>query len=288
MSRNRLIIRTIWVLAVVVAALILHLKADAQGPKGVGATYTQSDNYEVCEAAQRMGVSWLYNWFESPPVCPGIESVPMVKSFDKVGVKLGGSSLYLLGPNEPDVFSQSWATPEEGAVGWRAMEEAYPNTLLVSPAVMNLPWLRNWYDSYTDTYTATMRIDALAFHCYVWADVESSLKHCQDQSRTAIVIADEWGGIPVWLTEWSYLGVWGQPYNYDDAVLYMQLMRMWLASQPRIERQAHFELAVVGDEPWLIAGIDSSLVSYHTGETTALGRAYAREIHRAFLPITRR
>jgi hypothetical protein len=253
-------------LAIVGAVLV----ADASGSgaartrRGVGATY------EDCSGVRRSGASWFYDWTADPAVCDDVESVPMVWCTGATGWEIGGNSEWVLGWNEPDVYSQCNLTPEEGVDHWVAMESSYPDRLLVSPAVLNLQWLIDWRAAFEASEGRAPRVDAVGVHCYWWGvEPELSAAFCQDQVDKAADLAANWGARGVWLTEFAHLC---DPEEMDD---YLDVMLPWLEEHPGVLRYAWFQLSYEGTEGWAFGpGCNTSLIDWETGDLTPAGRRY--------------
>ena len=97
-----------------------------------------------CADLARVGARWSYQWHPQPMQCPGVQMIPMIWSLEFFS-PTATPSPYLLGFNEPDQPSQADMTPDEGAVAWRKVEDAYPYRMLISPAPAYGPkWLREW------------------------------------------------------------------------------------------------------------------------------------------------
>jgi hypothetical protein len=257
------------VILVIMLLLFCLIKVDAQSPKkGVGATY------EDCQGLRDVNATWFYNWGYDPPLCDGVEAVPMLWCTSTIGQELGGNSQWVMGANEPDVFNQCNKSAKEMATAWRRVEEAYPDRLLVSPGVMWVPWLRAFKDAYLKEYGRPPTIHAAAVHCYAWVDEpQQAVEYCKQQVSAVYAL----GFGQVWVTEWAWMGA-----DFQKGLEYMVLMRAWMEQDARIDRYAWFELSYRGDEPWAF-DVNTSLVGYYSGAMTDYGRAY-RGFYRVFLP----
>ncbi|KIM43311.1 glycoside hydrolase family 128 protein [Hebeloma cylindrosporum] len=119
----------------------------------------------------KSAISWQYNWASSPPVIPGVESIPMqwgvdgIESFASKVISQGAKTV--LAFNEPDFESQSNINATYAASLWKQ----YINPLassgirLGAPAVTNAPGGRPWLAEFLSAcYGCT--IDFIPFHWY--------------------------------------------------------------------------------------------------------------------------
>jgi hypothetical protein len=219
----------------------------------------------------------MYNWGRTPPLCSGVESVPMLWNGDAVGLPVGGNSDWLLLFNEPDVASQANMTPREGAIATHQASQTYTKRL-VSPAVGDVRWLEQWRVEYQSLYGTDPPVDAVAVHCYAWdgQSVNAAVSYCKGQVRKAFRL--NLG--PVWVTEWAWIGPQGR-----DAEQYIMRMLRWLPKERKVQRHAYFELSYSGDEPWALWW-NTSLTDWETGELTNLGEAFNMRFT-AFIPKVR-
>lgn len=219
-----------------------------------------------------MNVKWYYNWSARPPICDGVEVVPMLWGAGYVGESLGGNSEWLMGFNEPDLEYQANISPTKAARLWKEIELLYPRKL-VSPSVLSISWLTSWYNEYLRIYGTSPRIDAVGIHCYAALNPSHSIYQCKELSREAMQWATDRNISEVWVTEYAYLpclkgGVQG-------SIDFMVAMREYFDSEPMITRDAWFQLSYKGDEPWAWGpSCNTSLVDFYSGELTVLGEAY--------------
>jgi len=229
---------------------------------GVGSTYAAHAGYEQQAALVKVGAGWWYNWTYKP----GGNGTPMIWGPQYLGKPLDGDTSWLMFYNEPEHPKQGYCVPEQGAADWAQLPALYPGRRYVSPGCYDLTWLERWLP------LVERMPDALAAHCYV-------NRNCKDAMRghfeRAVQIAEQYGIPEVWATEWSYVGeVYDPP---DEAAAFIRDMLAWFERQPRLTRQAYFQLSHAGDgsEWWWRANWDTSLVDFDTGEITALGQAFA-------------
>jgi hypothetical protein len=241
---------------------------------GIAATYYNLPG--MCSRMQEMHTDWYYNWsYRSSLDCPNIEFVPMIWESSMVGNEIPPDAKWLLGFNECGVYGQCPDTPCEAAIGWRNMEQTYPDVKLGSPSFLGwygysfLWWIEEWHQCYVTMYGENPRLDALAVHCYGANDF------CQEFLSSAIDFADEIGGIPVWVTEYANPPM--ESVSYQQTLDSMEAMTDWFKSNPRIERWGWFALTYKGDEAWLPdfwLTPYSTLVDYDTGDLTPCGELY--------------
>jgi len=230
--------------------------------KGAGSTYAAHAGYERHEALAKVGASWWYNW----EYAPGSNGTPMIWGPDYLGRPLSGATDWLMFYNEPEHPDQGYCGPVRAAADWARLPELYPGRRYVSPGCYDLSWLERWLP------LIDRLPDALAVHCYVNRDSKDAMK---GHFAHAVQIAERYGIGEVWATEWSYVGEANDPPG--EAAAFIRDMLVWFETQPRITRQAYFQLSHAGDgsEWWWRANWDTSLVDFDTGEITALGCAFA-------------
>lgn len=232
---------------------------------GAGSTYYAPD------AVEAAGIRWTYDWSAQPPLYPGVESVPMLWGAGNVGQPVGGNSEWLLTFNEPDVPGQANIAPEDAVKIWFVIEQSYPNRRLVSPGVLNLLWLDQWWAAYVSAYGSPPRVDAVAMHCYgSWVPDDK----CQRRTDDFVAWANERGIREVWVTEFARQLCY--PYTEQGAVQFITENVAYWRTIPAVTRVAYFQTTYRGDEPWAFPGnCNTSLVDWETQQLTAVGRAYA-------------
>lgn len=246
---------------------IVHMGGVGAVLHGVGATYRQ------CPYMITVGAKWYYDWGISPPICSGIETVPMIWGEGNTGKPLGGNSEWVLWFNEPELTGQdNFLTPEQATQLWNANIGAYPGKKHVSPAVTELTWLSRFLA------LVQRKPSALAVHYYAWRGLDTEIARTKEFLRQAVDLAQRYGIGEVWLTEWAGLHGWmGQ----EAALEYeRRMLTEILPSFPQITRQAWFQLSYRGDEEWAF-GVDcnTSLVDYNTGQLTQFGVIYKSNIN---------
>lgn len=229
---------------------------------GVGATYNQ------CAYMPLVGAKWYYNWGISPPLCSGVEAVPMIHRAADAGKAVGGNSTWILWFNEPELTGQNnYITPEQAAQLWNANIDFYVGKKHVSPAVTDLSWLSRFL------VLVPQKPNALAVHYYAWRDLDAEIARTKEFLRQTVALAQTHSISEVWLTEWAGLHGWmGQ----DAALEYERRMLIEvLPSFPQITHEAWFQLSYRGDEEWAF-GVDcnTSLIDYNTGQLTPFGQVY--------------
>jgi len=224
--------------AVITTTILLPLVAITPD---MGTAAFTADN---CQDLHRIGAAWSYQWHPWPRQCPGIQMIPMIWSMEHWSATAAPSP-YLLGFNEPDIQSQANMTPDEAAVGWRKLEQAYPYRMLVSPAPTSAVWLRQWRIAYLLRYNREPRLSAIAGHVY-----KPEIAEAQRVLDEFVVLAREWG-LPLWITEYSFPACW---YTFGSdvskAVETAQAFTNDLRNAPEVARYAWFASRDYSDELW--------------------------------------
>ena len=233
---------------------------------GVGATYSQ------CDYITLVGAKWCNNWSANPPLCQGIEAVPMIYGASSAGQPVGGNSEWILWFNEPEQNGQgNYITPENAAALWNDNVGKYPGKKHVSPGVSaDLTWLSRFL------VLVNPKPNALAVHYYAWRDLETEVARTKEFLRQTVALAQTYGVREVWLTEWAVL----PSYMPQDCLEYERRMfTEILPSFPQITRQAWFQVSYLGTESWAFgAENNTSLVGYSDGLLTPFGQVYKEAV----------
>jgi hypothetical protein len=248
---------TVFVPIVLVSGIMFH---------GVGSTYNQ------CNYMSLVGARWYYDWGANPPLCAGIEAVPMIYGAGGAGKPVGGNSEWVLWFNEPELTGQdNFLTPEQAAQLWNDNVDKYPGKKHVSPGVTDLVWLSRFLS------LVSRKPDAIAIHYYAWRGLDTEIARTTEFLRQAVDLAQRYGIGEVWLTEWaalpSYMG-------QDGALEYeRRVLTEILPSFPQITRQAWFQVSYLGTEEWAFGPENNtSLVDYNTGIITPFGQVYKEKV----------
>lgn len=235
--------------------------------RGVGSTYNQ------CDDVKRIGGSWYYSWRREPTICKDVEAVPMLWDEASVDKEIGGNSDWLLGFNEPDLPTQANITPTLAAELWHEIERVYPDKRLVSPSVLSLAWLNEWYGACRVLYGRAPRLDAIAVHCYgAWTAAGGAMT-CIDTLGRFVDWAKAHDVPEVWITEYAFLPCWSE--GEPGSIEFMDAMQTYFKSEPAITRHAWFQLSYEGRESWSWGShCNTSLIDFKSGELTPLGVAY--------------
>ncbi len=217
-----------------------------------------------CTDVPVLGGKWRYNWNPQLVDCSAyewdsaVDAIPMIWGKSHMGMAISPGSVYLLGFNEPDLVNQANITPTLAAQLWRQVDVDYPERLLVSPAVMDLDWLRYWRVMYFGMYGEYPRLSAIAVHVYT-----NTVQAAKNIVLEAEVLAKEWNISQVWITEYAFLpcDYWNQGINYgvgnmENAVNMGREFTLWL--QQRGHRYAWFTNTDL--YKWWGATCDTSLV----------------------------
>lgn len=250
------------ILALTLLVFMLAVPVFSQSLRGVGATYASHNGVHVCDDLSQVNVGWMYNWGTHPTLCPGVEAVPMLWRVDDVGKSVGGNSSHLLLFNEP--LYQGGVSMQEVVEATHAASQLYSQKL-VSPAFADIRNLGVWWAEYNKRYGTDPQVEAVAVHCYAWdgQSPQAAVSYCKSIVRKASKL-----GLPVWVTEWAWIGEQDR-----DAVKYIMKALRWLRRDRRVARHAYFQLCIKGDEWWALPD-NTSLTNWYTGVLTNLGRAF--------------
>jgi len=228
------------------------------------------------EDIEQFGAFWSHCWHPQPPPVVGVYTASMIWSsaqmyMDVTGTMYVDRRKVLQGPNECDQSAQCNETPEEGAVTWLHLESHYRGYYLVSPAPSqnDYDWLRQMWAAFYDLTGRYPAFDAIAVHCY------QTTGDCREILMEAKAIADEFGGLPVWVTEFATL-----PLGTDDIPRQAQNLSIlieWLDAQDWIEYWSYFILYSDGTESWSFGhDLNPSLIRLD-GSLTAFGKVFTGE-----------
>ncbi|MCJ1297982.1 hypothetical protein MMC08_000771 [Hypocenomyce scalaris] len=192
-------------------------------------------------------ISWAYNWGDSASGLPSdFEFVPMLWGLGShtqgwaaaASSAVASGSEYLLGFNEPDENTQdggSDLTPSQAVTGWQANMQQFSggNTKLGSPAVTNggAPMGLTWLSDFVEQCSGC-QIDFINIHWYSSStdSVAAALSDFQSHTQQAITQAN---GIPVWVTEFQYIG----PGDESD---FISQALPWLDQTAGVARYSYF------------------------------------------------
>lgn len=244
-----------------------------QWGRGAAATYSDID---ACGDAQRIGARWLYNWSNTPPVCPGIVSLPMTWTTDLTTCPVfAPESAPILLWNEPGNAAQ-WGTPlapvQAAKLTWHLTEECYPARKFIAPAEFNggpydgMAWKTAWWQAHLELYGVPPRVMLDAVHCYASTAQECITKLGQNvawaQARGLKTLVTEWGIPPRWAG------------STEAAMREADMLLHWLRSQPRIVGEAWFSTRQDGSEWWAFGGAPMGLCDVQSGALTPWGQWY--------------
>ena len=228
----------------------------------------------ACADMQHLGVSWYYNWKQTPSTgcaSTGIPFVPMIwghtgSEQSASGITSAVSSFvskgygYVLGFNEPDNSGQS-NLPVATAV---SLWPSFNNSAIVlgTPATSANSAGQTWFTSFMGSVngSTTLHADFIAIHWYGWN--AGSCDAAASQFESYIKYAEGFSGNrPIWVTEWGCLND-----SAPDAQTVLSFYKGALAvfaKHPRVARYSWY--------PW---STNNELVN-SDGTLTALGNAYA-------------
>jgi hypothetical protein len=245
----------------------------SSGPNGDGGLlpYKGVAN-SACADLVTLGVSWWYNWTQSPSSCTSRPFVPMIwghtgNEQSAAGIASAVSTLVkagyqeVLGFNEPDNTSQSNISVTTAISLWPSFND--PSVRIGSPATQGnsagLTWIQNFMTQVNADTTGNLRVDFIASHWYGWnaGSCDANATNLEGWLKSIEAIA---GNRPIWLTEWGCLN----QSNTSTAVVqafYSGAIAMF-AKHPRLERYAWY--------PWTT---NNELIT--NGALTNLGTVFA-------------
>jgi hypothetical protein len=228
----------------------------------------------ACADMQHLGVSWYYNWKQTPTsgcASTGIPFVPMVwghtgSEQSASGIMSSVSSFvskgygYVLGFNEPDNSTQSNITDATAVALW----PSFNNTAiqLGTPATQANSTGQTWFKSFMGSVngSTTLHADFIAIHWYGWN--AGSCDAAASQFESYIKYAEGFSGNrPIWVTEWGCLND-SAPDTQTVLSFYQGALAVF-AKHPRVARYSWY--------PW---STNNELVN-SDGTLTTLGNAYA-------------
>ena len=266
-------------------------KAGASGTGGASATGGSSGsagsggipfkgfagNPTACADMQHLGVSWYYNWEQTPAsgcASTGIPFVPMIS-----GGKGGGAAVptasaitsavssfvskgygYVLGFNEPDNSTQSNIPVATAVSLWPSFNNSAIQ--LGTPATQANSTGQAWFTSFMGSVngSTTLHADFIAIHWYGWN--AGSCDAAASQFESYIKYAEGFSGNrPIWITEWGCLND-SAPDTQTVLNFYKGALAVF-AKHPRVARYSWY--------PW---STNNELVN-SDGTLTDLGNAYA-------------
>ena len=228
----------------------------------------------ACADMQHLGVSWYYNWKQTPTSgcsSTGVPFVPMIwghagSEQSASGITSAVSSFvsksygYVLGFNEPDNSTQSNITVATAVSLWPSFNNSAIQ--LGTPATQANSTGQTWFTSFMGSVngSTTLHADFIALHWYGWN--AGSCDAAASQLESYIKYAEAFSGNrPIWLTEWGCLND-----SAPDAPTVLNFYNGALAvfaRHPRVARYSWY--------PW---STNLELVN-SDGSLTALGVAYA-------------
>lgn len=234
--------------------------------------------YNTCTTIEKLNVTWWYGWNDYPPDCAHTQDFAMIWGIQTLQ-ELSPYVTHLLGGNECDLAEQCNTTPPVYAPFWHAIEVAYSQVKLISPAPS--PWGRVWLERLRNVYIATYgvapRFDGgLAAHCYF-----ATAAQCITELQEYIKLAKLWNAPGVWLTEFAFLpcektttGLLGAG-NQTNALAEARKLQAWLEAEPMILGYAWFADTIRDTEWWAFkpAACNTSLID-NQGLFTPFGLWY--------------
>ena len=239
---------------ILLAAVLVGLTAMAQPARSYKRGVSENSfTYPAEIHSLSPGVSWFYNWGNTPNrqvadvVGPGtdMEFVPMIwsASFNEQALRTYLTEhpgvKYLLGYNEPNFRSQANMTPDSAARLWPIVEQIARefNLKLVAPALNysgetladgRVYQPEQWMDAFLAAYPEA-HFDYLALHCYM-NDHKPQLDYVENFAKKY--------GKQVWLTEFcAWEGTVDSTYQKRQMVRKIQDLEL----SPYVYRYAWFK-----------------------------------------------
>jgi hypothetical protein len=228
----------------------------------------------ACADMQHLGVSWYYNWKQTPTSgcgSTGIPFVPMIwghtgSEQSASGIMSSVSSFvsngdgYVLGFNEPDNSTQSNITVATAVSLWPSFNNSAIQ--LGTPATQANSTGQTWFKSFMGSVngSTTLHADFIAIHWYGWN--AGSCDAAASQFESYIKYAEGFSGNrPIWVTEWGCLND-SAPDTQTVLNFYTGALAVF-ARHPRVARYSWY--------PW---STNNELVN-SDGTLSTLGNAYA-------------
>jgi Glycosyl hydrolase catalytic core len=228
----------------------------------------------ACSDMQHLGVSWYYNWKQTPTngcSSTGVPFVPMIwghtgSEQSASGISSAVSSFvskdygYVLGFNEPDNSTQSNIVVATAVSLWPSFNNSA--IVLGTPATQANSTGQTWFTSFMSSVngSSTLHADFIALHWYGWNT--GSCDAAASQLESYIKWAEGFSGNrPLWLTEWGCLN--DSAPDVPTVVSFYNGALAVFARHPRVQRYSWY--------PW---STNLDLVN-SDGSLTTLGMAYA-------------
>jgi hypothetical protein len=177
-----------------------------------------------------------------------------------------GNSRWVLGPNEPDLWTGDTIAPVVNE--WNSMEMRLSDWLFVSPAPSHLhpDWLTQFRDAFYQRYGRWPMLDAIAIHCYQSAD------QCIELIERYKRLAQDWGVPEGWVTEFAYTSeAWGPAWQGE-----IKKLVAYMDSDPWISRYSPYvSRQNCSDGTWDCARAGDPSLFEPDGRLTEIGRVYA-------------
>jgi hypothetical protein len=254
-----------------VIALILSADMSTTNPsKGIGMAYMYPEDLI------RMKADWWYVWGGCPTNTPS-GCVPMSYDGESPNLPLSYSGYVLLfnEPDNPPPFGGT-LTPKEAIVKYMKLCDEFSNVKWVVGNV-NI-FYRMWMHDFWSLCKATpgcIMPKYLGWHIYISTENEAKHLHLFLDGMQKL----EFPNTRWWITEFA--DITGNISN-DDIMVNEFKKRDW------IERWAYFTNRASEEEGWYPIGWDVQLFDWETGEMTAIGKWYANDVHKEYLPIIQR
>lgn len=223
----------------------------------------QPSQYDAnCELIAKVA-DWYYDYTPIPKACPGVESVAMAWDERAMDLPMGGTSRWVMGPNECDLYSQCGQTPQQMVPMWRVFEQNNEGRLLVAPSTVDFGWLYEFRELYIAEYGEPPRFNALSMHIYCETpNADSCAEYFENVIDYYRYYADLWGVKELWLTEFAHI---------TKPVEFLENCLPWL--ETKVDRYAWFATEYPDGVPWWLDRWPNTSL-WRDGVLTKIGEAY--------------
>ncbi len=251
--------------------------------------------YSNCEDVDTLNAGWYINQSHVPPSnCPANDRRFIPRLYDgntatdpeklSIAINNAKASGWLTGFVEPNLPTGGNTTPYQGAVAWRAIEQAaLPEGIkLLSPAPsqhepgyfdpLGYTWLWKMVEIYKILYGEKPHFDAIAWNYY-----DSTPQAFQNffNARHQEAIEQGYENTPFWVMEYAGKCWDSNKFPTGNDEIMTQVTPMFKDSS-WITRYAWFANRITGTEPWGQNHQSCSLIDPNNGTLTKLGSLYAQ------------
>ena len=240
----------------------------AKSKRGVGYGFgtDAGGNAQQDMALLAPGISWFYNWANTPSssleniaVQNDVLFIPMTWNADYNVNNIKNYLLrhpeveYILAYNEPMFTNEANMTPAQAAANWPTLKKLASdcNLKIISPALNygQMMGPKEWFEQFIAQPNVSLSdMHAIALHCY--------MNYPTANKNYAVELFAEFG-LPIWMTEFC---AWNSPSNIPNVAWqekFMSEVVIYYEQDPRVEKYAWF----IPRSSW--AGINNTGLPYH-------------------------